>query len=341
MIFANIAVQAQVLTGFNQAWTGDDYGRQWIERFDLTAWSRAIQLTQTAGGKILRVWLFEGHNWEGLQFDSNGNVSGLDPVKLENIRKVLALAQNAHIKIYLTLFDGNVPYFTQDDEYHRTSENRYRKLFSNRDGFQDYFLENALKPLLESLNKDYREAIYGIDIINEMNATVNKGWFENNWDGANQFMRRMRIAIRSRIDTPITASFGHLSAAKDLMSRNLDYDTVDFLDIHSYDDRVEIPYCISLQKFSAHLNKPLILGEFAQFLPFVSDSTQTMVLRNRIQYASKCGFSAVLAWRLEEYKSGERRFSFVDEKGQPRPAFWALRDINLKMNQIKATGPQE
>jgi len=317
-------------TGFNQAWTHDDYGRQWIERFDGPSWQRILRLTRLAEGKILRVWLFEGHNWEGIQFDERGAITGLDPVKIQNIKTVLAMARQEGVQIYFTLFDGNVPYFMSDDDYHRRSEERYRKLFSNREGFQDQFLENVLKPLLDNIVPEYRNSIYAIDVVNELNATVTKDWFSEGWQGANEFMKRTRMAVRSRTDIPLTASFGHFSAIQDLMSRELDFSTVDFFDVHLYDDRGNIPHCSSLSKFIARSNKSLILGEFGQFNPFFSDTTQSMVVKSRILNSDQCGFSAVLAWRLEEKKDGEKRFSFLNENGEPRPAFWVFRDMTLR-----------
>src|SRR5918999_1136430 len=53
---------------------------------------------------LVRIWLFEG--MEGLIFDDNNELVSIERTFLESLKKILDLAAQSNIRVYLCLFDA-------------------------------------------------------------------------------------------------------------------------------------------------------------------------------------------------------------------------------------------
>ncbi|MEO5668519.1 MAG: hypothetical protein ABIR96_10705 [Bdellovibrionota bacterium] len=324
--------------GFNQGWWKDNYGGQWIDpNYSPAEVRRILDLAQDAGSKTLRIWLFEGQDPHALVW-KNDLVAGLHPDFLRNFEDFLMAAKERHIQVYPTLFDGNVLRTVKGG-----LRNRWWNIMNGKFGARDAFQKNALAPVLALLYRaDLRPGIFGIDVMNEIDAAVVGGKFEKSWASANALSCGTRDFIRTRragqSAIPVTTSVGwpwipffSRGAANLILDPNPHPSCVDFWDLHFYNNSGSIPNCEKIAKVSRDYGKKMYLGEFGQLSKLFSDSMQSKVTKNFIQNAKACGFSGALAWRLSDNRSGESsELRFTHEiAGKMRPAFDVIRKWNF------------
>lgn len=305
--------------GFNVAWTHNDYGTYLNKNFDPLEIQNCFKQSKKFGGEIVRMWLFEGINFDGVIWQDNLPVF-LNEKKLENIKTMLELAKKENVQLYLTIFDGNIVDFLE------RKANLFRKkqfidIFNNYKNVGNLFLNNILAPVLTILY-DYREQIFGIDLINEFNFVANPGpfkksLFESNWKGAKLFLAKWKNFISdfdsSKNPIKISASFGHSDAIDDFLSFYIMPDEIDFYDLHLYNDNGDILKFDQIQSVIKERKVKVLLGEFGQKAKRFDDALQSLVTRNFLQNSRKIGFIGALAWRLFDLRSGynpEARYSY-------------------------------
>lgn len=336
--------------GFNQAWLGTYYSGQWQESYvdaetkkNVPVYSaaeadRMLDLTKNAGGKNLRIWLFEGQNSTALKWSKDGKVEGLDPAFLKTFEKFLLQAKAKGIQVYPTLFDANA----FNDMPAGPMRDRWWNLMNDKNGGLDAFKKNALEPLFKLLNRpDLRSTISGLDIANEMDAAVNHNRFEKGWEGANKLICNIRSQLHeakgSGKPIPVTASIGwpmiplvNRAAADVLLDPNPHPNCVDFWDLHLYNNGGTIPNCAAIKAFVKKYQKKIYLGEFGQFSGAYDDKLQKSNAESFIANAKRCGFSGALAWRLSDVRPGynpEARYSY-EGNGGLRPAYEVIKSAN-------------
>jgi endo-1,4-beta-mannosidase len=326
--------------GFNQAWLRNAYGSQWTRAFDETEARRMLKGTASLGGTVLRMWLFEGLGFEGVIWDDDPSKStygyggtrtrptGFDPVKLANIERFLTIAEEEGVAVYLTLFDANM--YSQNNPAKEKRQNEWWNVLNGKYGAEDGFHKAVLGPILNVISR-HRQAVFGFDLVNEVNALVRKNWFENGWEGARRFVSSWRSFIRSSVpDMPVTASFGHHDAVTVLLARRLPPSIVDFYDFHVYNNSGSIPSARLMKSAAGYLGKPIYLGEFGQKSAAYDDALQSRVLKQFVENARACGLAGVLAWRLSDNRPGnnaEARFSF-EAFGKWRPAALVFKSLS-------------
>ncbi len=325
--------------GFNQAWLKNNYEHQWTGAdYSPSETRRILDLTSHAGGETLRLWLFEGQNSTSLIWKAE-KVSGLHPDFLKNLEDFIKAARERNIKVYLTLFDGNLLRTLQNGPF----RNRWWNILNNKFGARAAFQQNALNPLLEFLYRDdIRPWVFGLDVMNEIDAAV-AGWeFEGGWKGANNFVcdfkNRIHSQRQSQLSIPVTASIGwpaipfYSKGAQNLiLDPNPHPSCVDFWDIHFYNNEGKIPNCEKIKQVSKKYKKKIYLGEFGQQSKQFSDSLQLLSTREFIKNAKACGLSGALAWRLSDIRpeaNPEARFSY-EAYGVTRPAYQWIKEWNL------------
>jgi hypothetical protein len=328
-----------VPVGFNQAWFENHYGNQYLdEAFDPAAVERIFKLAKKGGADQVRLWFFETMNYPMLNWSPEGHITGIREDYVRNVIRMLTIARDHQIRIYMTLLDPQVYRPDQRDQDH----SRFKRILSQAGGHE--FLERALAPMLKTIQEaGLADRISRIDLANEMDAAVNRFAFEGGWNGASRFLCQWRAFIRSRPGfetTPVSASLrlhpmlwlpGSLFDSRGSMA------CADFLDFHSYSDSGKIHRCGEILRYSKRNEKPVILGEFGQayFTRRYSDDLQVRNTRNYIDSANACGFKEALAWRLSDIREGENpeaRYSF-EAFGTTRPAFELIREENSRVSR--------
>jgi endo-1,4-beta-mannosidase len=327
-IFAHTKAQAEFYAGFNQAWIFNRYGSQWVSGFDEKEFHRTIKLTKEAGGNLLRFWLFEAHQSESLIWE-NGKAVRLNPIFVNNLRKVLAIAKEENVKLNLTLLDGNMGGWKPPSQ---ENKNFWWDLLNDKNGVRADFIENIYLPLLETISDpSYKNIMLQLDLANEINALThqsNEFKFIDKWFGANKmicdfYQAKKNFRLAKHIQ--YTASVGWGNAAENILAQHPWPDCVDFFDFHVYSDGGDIPYCKELVAYARSKGKKIVLGEFGQSLGFSSDSLQAAATRNFLKNALSCGLDGALAWRLAEPDSSA--YLSFEKNGRLRPAYYEMQKI--------------
>jgi hypothetical protein len=324
--------------GFNQAWWNNSYSSQWIDgSYPPSEVRRVLDLTKNAGSRTLRVWLFEGQDPQSLLW-KDGKVSGLHPDFLKNFEDFIIAARERGIQIYPTLFDGNILRTLQKGPF----RDRWWNLLNNKYGARQAFEKKALEPLVKLLSReDIRPSVFGLDIMNEIDAAVSGAEFDKDWASANELVCALRGVVRAKRGrssaVPVTASIGwpmipfySRGAANLILDPNPHPSCVDYWDIHFYNNEGSIPNCEKIAKVSRDYKKKIYLGEFGQLSKAYSDDLQVKTVTNFIRNAKACGFAGALAWRLADNRAGnnpEARLSF-EAFGKMRPAYDVIRNWN-------------
>lgn len=332
--------------GFNQAWLKQHYGSQWTGNWDEVEARRMLRFTRELGGRVLRMWIFEGEDPEGLTYQgrttpgrqgshTGAGPDGILPAKLEHLERFLEMAEEEGVAVYLTLFDAVIHSFASRAD----SKDFWWNLLHDKYGVGTAFREHALRPVLEVVRR-HQKAVYGIDLMNEMNALVHHHWFRD-WAAAVEFVRTWRAAIREVVPVPVTASLGNWYQGildwgygeSDLLARRLPPDAVDFYDFHSYGDG-GVRWGKRVERLVREVEIPVVLGEFGEHRIFQSKSEidepkQRAVTVRYLWHSRGIGLAGAFAWRLDGTLGEVKDDDFLSfrKPGGWRPAADAFRDF--------------
>lgn len=302
----------------------DKWGRDLSRDFDEAEWRRILERTRASGGKALRVWLCEGLAKEGVVWDGTRPL-GLDPAFTANVQRLIELARAERVKIYWTLFDGNWPSSWPRDGVEAW---RHYNLLCNKYGEGDLFKERVLGPLVD-LMEAAPDVTWGLDLMNEVQGSVKTWMWSDGWRGARRWAADWVAFVHDRAPgVRVTVSSGHHTSADDILAGRFDGLGLDFYDLHVYSDDGRIPRGWALVVHARAHGKPLVLGEFGQKSTTVDPALQARVTRGFLRDAARLGLRAAFAWRLEDWQSNGRHFTFWERDGSPRPAVGIVRALS-------------
>ncbi len=304
------------VVGYNQAWIGRDYGTDLTSNFKPDLIEKTFGQIAQAGGSVVRIWLFEDKHKEGLLYGSEGGkptteVVGLVPGFLDQLERLIQIAQAKGLKVYFTLLSGN--WWLEERDTHASYV--HYNILNNKYGRGDQFNEKAVAPVLEVFNR-HRGAVFALDLMNEVEGSVYYMW-EGGWEGARRWLERTASFVKERSPwLKVTASAGHPTGPLDLMGGRFDGLGLDFYDLHVYSDRGEILGLETLCRFQRARGLPLVLGEFGQRSKQADDELHARVTAGFLRQAKASCFSAALPWRFDD---GAGEHSYLGAEG-PRPA---------------------
>jgi hypothetical protein len=185
----------------------------------------------------------------------------------------------------------------------------YNNLFSDSSAATVY-VSSVLGPVLDLMSQ-YQDRIYAFDLINEIEAAINAGYFSYSWLGAQAWIRNMTTLVKSHKCAipscktigewlPVTVSAGGGYAVQELTFGFFSGQGLNFYDVHIYSDAGQYSGQTALclrTKFVDHL--PIILGEYGQKSTAVSDPIQNRATANFLSGAINSCFSSALAWKYE------------------------------------------
>ena len=258
-----------------------------------------------SGLDIVRVWLFE--RLEGLRFDENQKVIGMDNEFLINLKKILKTAETYNVKVYLCLFDSWVVKYNPPRNLPESRIPLYKiwnstvtKIMKSIIEYPEGFITNVLNPLVEQLRDN--SAVYAIDLMNEpegmfkFNKIVSEPSMRN-------YIRSCSIAIKHRIKTSVGCM--RTKTAKSYSSL-----PIDFCDIHLYNKRARVERYLS----NKYNNKSCIIGECG----YPIDSSFFHRRNNEIKTAEEFlikslqnGYGGCLIWD-HDFTSEENKRILID-----------------------------
>lgn len=310
------------LVGVNQGWFsnayGADMGRNQFSGAELWHWPHTDPLTfdftrpdpsppvpllsqQPAlinqyfqlihGIDLTRIWLFE--KLEGLRFDQNNKVIGIDGELLSNLHTVLDSAQGHGVKVYLCLFDAWVVKRRPPQGLPAARLPKYDESYNTIKGITKSIVEspadfvaNALTPLVNSIAT--HPAVYAIDVMNEP-----EGMTSDTPVVSNPAMRGYASACCQAIKPRLKASIGCMqrSTAKSYSSL-----PVDFADFHSYASSASL---VSFRS-AGYGGKPCIVGECGYPAGGSNRAArEVQVAQDYVQEGLGRGYAGALVWNRD------------------------------------------
>ena len=343
------------LVGYNEAWFGPNYINYLASNpsfgpvgvssstFDGTFVKTMFDGIMANGGtRIVRIWVFTA--LQGIKLDPStkthivsltsvpGSPPGSPPEVIDNLQTVFNAARqaaakhNGILKVYVTALNGG------DMQVSATNISGFRQYFQNlltNPPDIDAFKTQALLPLLTLLNAN-RDVIYAFDLINEIEAPLNSGYFSTSpwtsWTGARGWIKNMTDYVKSISPwLPVTSS-GWGSAVQEITLGLFSGLDLDFYDIHVYADWGQYSGVTALCNRVSVDRVPIILGEYAQNSHTYDDTLQYWTTYNFLTTAKTHCFSAALAWK---YETNELWWTYLNLKlngslqpdGSFRPAY--------------------
>lgn len=265
----------QYVHGINIGWFAGRYGNdiglnplhvEWGTGYDGPLYDTWLQDCGRMNVNVVRIWLFEGH--EGLLFDANGHVRGLQPQFLANFDDLLKRIHRRGLAAELVLLNhllGDLPKNYVTDAAARAA-----------------LIEHAIQPLA----KRHRghPAIFAYDLINEGNLAG------ASWPQLRAFAQEAAAAIHTVAPRTLVT----------MSTQRWDFDSpqehaeklgglgLDFYEFHLYSDHPDLP------PKPDWLDKPLLLGEYGPST--WSEAAQNAAGDALIAQARDRGYAGSAAW---------------------------------------------
>jgi endo-1,4-beta-mannosidase len=229
---------------------------------------------------VVRVWLFE--DLEGLNFDSSGYVSGVQPTFLTNLDGLVSATNARSLSLYLTFLNHTLSsQFGQ-----RLPNGATIKNFVTDATARQRFLDNAIGTIATRYKNNL--AIFAYDLINESNIGSNNGSYD--WTSMRTFGKAGADKIHAVAPgTQVTMST-QWYAFGDQTNHPYWYGglNLDFYDYHEYSNNPNLPWKQSW------LDKPLLLGEYGPTT--WTEATMNSAGDKYIQQARDRRWAGSLAW---------------------------------------------
>lgn len=295
-------------SGINLAW--DDFARD-IVALDTAYFAAVLDSIAAAGANAMRWWLHTNGS-SSPQFDSLGNVSGIAPQSIANMRTVLDMAYERGIMISMCLWSFDMLQPQGQDQA------MMKQLVENKAKTQTY-IENALIPMLEEIGS--HPAVMTWEIFNEAEGMTEEfGWtpVKTQMKFVQQFVNLTagavhRTAPEALVSTGVwsfralTNKEGNTNYYHDdsLVAAGGDPDgTLDFYQVHYYPEHFG-------NEFSPFhrpadwwgLDKPILIGEFpTKAIDGRADPQYTTT--EAYQLAIAYGYAGAMAWDYRGFDGG-------------------------------------
>lgn len=272
---------------------------------------------------VVRIWLFE--RIEGIRFDGNRKIIGIDSNLMTNLDAILDSASNRGIKVYLCLFDSwvvkNQPPsgLPPARVVHYNSWNAtIRKIMKDIVDNPHDFVDNVLEPLVNAIA--LHPAVYAIDVMNEPEGMVADTPLVTSSSMRN-YISQCCSVIRPRLRT----SVGCMRSRTAKSYSNL---PIDFCDFHSYNESGDLgPY-----RPAAYSNKPCIVGECGYPVNSANTATratkEVQTAKDFVEEALSEGYSGCLVWN-QDFTSDANKASITQ---------W-LKQFSGQNNQVMPPRP--
>jgi hypothetical protein len=299
------------LVGYNQGWSAHSYGTDLTTKFDLTYLRTILDNVNLGGGHVVRIWLFEG--LQGITLASSAPQSkAISAGMLANLETLLVEARARGIWVYLTALNGN-----DMPQAAGPTRDFYWNLVNNKYGEGDAFQTNVLAPVLAVMDR-HKDVIYGLDLLNEIEAARKHLLWSDVTQGARDFMQRTAAFVHQKSPwLKVTTSAGFGGSQYDVSGGLFSGLGLDFYDLHVYADNGTWDGMTAVCARAQQDGVPIILGEVGQLTQSENDTLQAATLQTFLQNAKGSCFKGALAWRLD---AAEPWYHFVRADGTFRPA---------------------
>ena len=347
LTYTELVKQKGFVSGIQQCWfipdsAGNDWGRSILNGYKICNYNEEMFMkvfynSKAMGFEIFKTWL--NYNHAGMIFDSNYDVVGIDSLYLQNLPKVLKMAQDAGLYVCLSTFnhcEGNMT--TDESSYKYEAITKY----IHNEAARQMVFENWLKPIIE-ITKDFPNVVL-IDLYTEPEADGGKWNTANSasWDDMREFIKEQNDFIKSinpRLETYSSATIATENIYQNYNGLGLDY--------YAYDN-----YTTSAVKGVGHdtselfLDAPFIYGECGmnEGTGLKGDEYVSNWLSSYFSQSESGGVKGGFFWCYGF--GGNGNMNTIDTYGRPRSAmltshFWKIdRDNRLAGIETELDKPE-
>jgi hypothetical protein len=278
--------------------------------------------------KVVRIFLFPALQGINLQ------TQGLTGEFLDNLETLFKLARKCNLKLYITALNANDANVATPFNLNIPMEyTYYQNLFSNSLGATTAYETSVLGPILSKMSQ-YQDVIYGFDLIDEIEAAINAGYFSNFWIGARAWIQNMSAFVKSYNPCPagvtpcpvgqwlpVTSTAGLGYAVLEVTFGLFSGLGLNFYDVHIYSDSGTYSGQTALC-FKTRLDHlQIVLGEYGQKSATLQDAngdaTQNNATYHFLNGARSSCFSSALAWKYEALNTTAPWLSYLYITGSP------------------------
>lgn len=263
---------------------------------------------------IVRVWLFE--DMQGLDFNSNGDISGIDPTFLNNLADMVQRANNHGLALELTPFTNDIGSIA--GHYPHDGGGPIKNYLTDATAQYD-LIHNVIIPLAQKFNWNW--GVYAYDIMNEANYAVTDG--SCTWPQMHNFIYNVAQAIHGvNHSIQVTCSTDDVNSfsSSNIWNR-FGGVGLNFYDFHLYSDNPQL-FSLGANGPYPSINLPIVLAEYGPRTTG-TDSIQNSVAGNCINQASYLGWAGASIWDYD--MTGAAGLSIVSGVGNWHSCCWTLQ----------------
>ncbi|MBX7082473.1 MAG: hypothetical protein K1X88_24930 [Nannocystaceae bacterium] len=307
-------VTQQFLIGYNEAWFGAAFGTDLTTDFDPAYVESLFDGIVADGGHLVRVWLMPVPQGVTLA-ETVPQSQGVSDALLDNLDEVLHQARRRGLWVYLTLLDANT--ITNLGGELQPLHDWGVRVLTGTQGEREAFIVHVLTPVLDVVDA-HQDNVFGFDIVNEIEAAIQRGVYADPVAGPREFIAAMATAVHDHSPwLRVTSTAGWGGAQYDITNGLFSGLGLDFYDLHVYSDDGVFAGATAMCQRVAQDGVPIYLGEFGQSTEMLDDQLQFDATASFLNNAKALCFSGAFAWR---YDSAENWWSFVRPDGSRRPA---------------------
>ena len=287
--------------GLNYAWVGEQrrsLGDNQINNtknsFDEKSVRTGLYNISKLGIDCTTIWLFMGG--DGLEFDSTGDVTGVQPLFLKNLETVLKIATEYGVALNFTVqphFDYNIESGLYSGS--KKAYDKYTRMVTDPT-VREHYIDKAVTPVLKLINK-YRKIIFSITAYCEPEADIyGETNFYKPWGTTKEVMTDFigEIVKASRrelsgIPVWVTSGWNHDETLQCFNKLGLD-----FIGRDIYQDYSDVP-----SVSDAVITTPVVLGEFGPSEASAKSTNNSFHMRNYknfIKNAMEAGYTGAFYW---------------------------------------------
>ncbi len=326
--FSELVDDIGFVNGINISWFssesyGQDIGRNALKNystslFDMSLVETTLTNCKAAGYDAIKLWLTE--NQEGILFDEDGKVVGVEPVFKENLAKIYKLAEELGLYVNICINPHDESLGTKTSGNDKSIWDKYRQ-YVYREEQTQYYLDNWLTPIIE-MTKEHPNVLL-VDVYCEPEAEGGY-WLVGvgtTWERMRSFLKAVATRVKEvnpKLETYSSAAQPALVQGGKYDDLNLDYYGMDF---YTANGVVHDPK-------DMFTSRPTLYGEIG--LGDGLTNTEERFSFFCESYLNDCVDKGVKAAFFWCYGTGENSIrSITDGAGRMRsgiltPYFWAL-----------------
>ena len=318
---------------FHSKWFGRDIGPNFTKNYPECYFNeeyarKVFHNCKAIGFDMAKIWLNE--EFEGMSFDSDGTVIGVEPLFLKNFERLLQIAQEIGLNISICLVAHLECTFVGEKHLY----DKYTRYIQVESETENY-IQNYLYPVL-NIAKKY--GVILVDIYAEPEAdgdiwNVTRGV---SWETMTRFINRINRAVKE-FDPLMATTVSSGCGCNTILDGRYSNIEVDYYgaDIYSNDGNFASTKDMLLEK-------PFMLGEYGlNYFANATDETQIETLKKFYNNCMKYGVAGGFYW-CYGWDGGGGELHLVNKEGKLRRSAAYLHFLNIdRENKRKQTARKD